>query len=59
MIQATGQSQREWEIGLQASLGHRRRPGPLPPESKVSSGVVFNARNLCADFRGAGNCWVS
>lgn len=53
-------SKRKWEISLQASLGHRRRPGPLPPEeSKVSSRVVFNVHELCAYFRGVGDCWVS
>lgn len=26
---------------------------------EVSSRVVFNVHDLCADFRGAGSCWVS
>lgn len=54
MVHGTGQSKRKWEIGPEASIGHRRRPDPRPPE--VNEEVVIYVYDLCADFRGVGDC---
>lgn len=46
------QSKRKWEGCLQAAIGHRRRPGSLPPEKwEASSRVVFTRPVTCVNIR--------